>query len=120
MKRELTEEQLVRRIKLHTLLALLGAVIATASFAGQYVISVAFGVELSEGVAIGIVLFTQLPFALLCGVMGIVAFFYGMKNPTWRGGRIATLVLSIVLLLFFVMPLVMGMLLSFIPITIDN
>ena len=51
MTRELSEEQLVRRIKLHTLLALLGAVIAVASLAGQYVIFVALGVTLPENLA---------------------------------------------------------------------
>lgn len=116
MTRELSEEQLVRRIKLHTLLALLGAVIAVASLAGQYVIFVALGVTLPENLALGIFYFTQLPFAILCGVMGIIALLYGVKNATWRAGRIATFVLAIVFILFVVMPLVMRLLLSMIPI----
>ena len=109
-------EKVSRRIKIHTLIFAVSAGIAVASYLLQTLVLAPLGIGNTEQFGLGLFVLTQLPFAFIAGVMGFVAFFYGMKNPTWRAGRIVALVLSVILLVVFVLPVVAGMVIHTAPV----
>ena len=100
-----------KRIKVHTLVFAISAGITVLSYLLQTLVFAPLGIGNTEAFGLGMFLLTQLPFAFIAGVMGFVAFFYGLKNPTWRAGRIVALVVSLLLLVVFVLPVVLGMIL---------
>ena len=108
----MNEEKLVKRIKVHTLIAMIAGGIAVISAMLQYFILMPFGIVTTESAGLGIFLFTQFPFAVIAGVMGFVAFFYGMRNSTWRAGRVIMLVVAVMIIVVFVLPLLSGLIMS--------
>ena len=107
----MNDEQLVRRIKVHTLIGVIAAAIATGSAMLEYFVLIPLGVMTTESAGIGMFLFTQLPLAVIAIVMGFVAFFYGRRNTTWRGLRIVVLLVSAMMIVVFVLPIGLGVLL---------
>ncbi len=107
----MTAPNMSRRIKTHVVITLVAAGIAILSFAAQYLVFGLLGISTSESFALGWFLTTQLPFALIAGVMGIVSFFYGMRDSTWRALRIVLLIVALILLLVFVAPITLGVIL---------
>lgn len=109
------ESQLVRRIKVHSWIAIAAGSIAVLSMALQYLVFLPLGIGQTESFGLGMYILTQAPFALIAAVMGFVAFFYGLKNPTWRGGRIALLIVGILLFIEFDAPILLGLIISVAP-----
>lgn len=114
----MTTEKVTKKIKILTLVCAAAAAIALLSFALQYLVLAPLGIGNTESFGLGLFLLTQFPFALIAGVMGFVAFFYGLRNPTWRIARSFGLVLGIILFLVFVMPLALGMILHSAPVVL--
>lgn len=112
---EVSDEKRVRRIKIHSWIAIVAGSIAVLSMALQYLVFLPLGIGQTESFGLGMYILTQGPFALIAAVMGFVAFFYGLKNPTWRGGRIALLTVGVLLFIEFDAPLLLGLIVSVAP-----
>lgn len=107
---------IARRIKVHTIVSLVSAGIALLSFGLFYLVFQPLGIGGgSESFGFGVFLLTQLPFAAIAFVMGLVAFFYKLRTPVWRGSRIVALLVGLGMFVVFVLPIVLGMLISVAP-----
>ena len=94
-------DKVEKRIKIFTLVSLLAACLGFVSGLIPLALTALLKVQFSEGDGFAMAFFVMVPLFLIASVLGFFAFFYGMKNPLWRGGRIAVLVMSIGLLTLY-------------------
>ncbi|MEN9752104.1 MAG: hypothetical protein RLZZ600_1151 [Actinomycetota bacterium] len=108
-------DKVEKRTKIFTLVSALAACLAIMAGAGLTALSGLLNLQVSESTGYALFILLYLPLVLITSVFGILALLYNVRNPLWRGGRIAVFALAVIAVCLVIAPLLFQMLVHSLP-----